>query len=220
MNTKQRGAQLLTEIFSKKVVKTAVGRLLPLHSHLPLPECRLLQEWILIHRPRTVLEIGLAYGISALAICNALESLGEGATFLAIDPNQHRDWQGIGLLNLKRGGFGTTLHFFPEPSELCLPRLRKEGWLLDFAFVDGCHRLDQVSLEFNHLDSMLRSGGIIAFDDIHLKEIGYTCDRISAMECYSELPIPPKMASLKTARIRKMHGLPSFRIRAFLKDGS
>jgi predicted O-methyltransferase YrrM len=107
----------------------------------------------------------MAYGVSTLFICEALDRLQNGARHIVSDPFQHSLWRGIGLRNLEEAGYGGMLEFHERRSEFLLPDLADQGTELDFAFVDGWHTFDQVMVEFYYINRMLRVGGVVAFDD-------------------------------------------------------
>lgn len=125
-------------------------------------------------RPVRSLEIGCAYGVSSLYICDALaSSASRGGTprHTVIDPFQSTQWRGIGVRNIRDAGLASLVDFREERSEIVLPRLLQEGVILDFAFVDGWHTFDQVLVEFYYLNRLLRVGGVIAFDDANRRSI-------------------------------------------------
>ena len=64
------------------------GDSIPLHSEISDEEGMFIQSLVRTLDPQVVLEVGLAYGISALYICDALR-IREGTRHIAIDPNQH-----------------------------------------------------------------------------------------------------------------------------------
>jgi predicted O-methyltransferase YrrM len=134
-------------------------------------EGALLQQIVADIKPRVSLEIGCAYGVSALYICEALASAPARVRHIVIDPFQSTQWRGIGRKHLRDAGFEALVDFREERSEIVLPRLVSEGVTLDFAFVDGWHTFDQVMVEFYFLNRLLRIGGVIAFDDANRRSI-------------------------------------------------
>jgi predicted O-methyltransferase YrrM len=164
------GGQVLEEIIRTGTVHTPEGEALPLQSHIPPEEGALLQRIIRRSRPRVSLEVGLAYGVSAMYICEALQDVG-AQVHIVMDPLQDQDWKGIGLHHLRRAGFADIVRFEAAPSARVLPRLVEEGVLVDFAFVDAWHTFDHTLVEFFYLDQLLRTGGIVAFDDAGMESI-------------------------------------------------
>jgi predicted O-methyltransferase YrrM len=158
--------QLLEKVLRSGVVRSADGEVLPLHSHIPPEEGRLLQRVVRGSRPpiKVSLEVGLAYGVSAMYICEALREVGADR-HIVLDPFQDEQWKGVGLHNLTLSGYADMVRFEPLPSAVALPRLIEEGVRVDFAFVDGFHTFDHTLVEFFYVDMLLRTGGILAFDD-------------------------------------------------------
>ena len=122
-------------------------------------------------KPSTSLEIGMAYGVSALYICEALSKLPHPARHIVMDPFQSTQWRGIGLQNIAAAGYAPLLEFHENRSEFVLPQLLAAGTSIEFAFIDGWHTFDQVLLEFYYLNRMLSVGGVIAFDDAERRGI-------------------------------------------------
>jgi predicted O-methyltransferase YrrM len=134
-------------------------------SHVNRETGSLLQRAVEDVRPLVSLEIGLAYGISTLFICEAIQRLPTPGRHIVIDPYQNQKWRGIGLRNIREAGFESIVDFREEASESVLPRLAAEGLQVDLAFVDGLHRFDQAFVEFFYINRLLRPGGIVLFDD-------------------------------------------------------
>ncbi len=135
-------------------------------------------------RPKTTLEVGMAYGVSTLFICEALADLPHPATHIAIDPHQSSKWHGIGLRNVQAAGFADKLRLLEERSELCLPRLLQEGTTIDLAFIDGLHHFEQCALEFYYIDRMLPVGGVVIFDDVNWPAIRHVVRLVMSYGTY------------------------------------
>lgn len=207
---------LLAEILRSGTVTGASGREVKLHSQLPLREGMLLQYWLRQYRPQRLLEIGLAYGISTLFICDAMAGL-DIEYYDVIDAFQHSEWQGIGLSNLAAAGFRQRVELHEELSELCLPRLLEQGKRYDFAFVDGWHTFDHVLVEFFYINRMLEVGGIVLFDDVHLPALQKVLAYIDGYEGYERLALPADVGNSVPMKVRRMMGLPPVRVAGFVK---
>jgi len=147
------------------------GDSIPVDSAIDDEEGSFLQNLVRQVDPKVTLEVGLAFGISALYICDALQ-IREGTRHIAIDPYQRDNdsawgsWgNGIGIANLSRAGFADIVKLIEKPSHLALPELEIAGQKVDFAFIDGNHSFDFTLVDFFYIDHMLQVGGIIAFDD-------------------------------------------------------
>ena len=146
------------------VVTDASGQTFPLQSHTSLEQCRFLQSIISANNASRCLEIGLAYGVSSLAICEATAGK-HGASLISIDPLQRSAWNNIGLLNLERAGFESIVEFHEVPSFAVLPELLREGRRVDFAYIDSVKVFDMLLVDAFYLTRLLELGGTMVFDD-------------------------------------------------------
>lgn len=207
---------LLQEIFSSQVVISEDGERLPLHSHLSLVDGQLLQTWLYEIRPKRALEIGMAYGISSLFICEALTQIGFD-DYQIVDPFQHTDWRYIGVTNMRRAGFQDAFILHAEPSELCLPGLLRQQDRFDFAFIDGFHTFDHALVDFFFINRMLEVNGIVVFDDIQLPSIQKLMAYIASYPCYKPLALPADWEHHRAIRVRRLMNSPLTRIGGFMK---
>jgi len=209
---------VLADILKKGYITLDNGEHLPLHSHLPELEGRLLQAWLTIHKPKNLLEIGMAFGVSSLYICDATRSWSINQ-YDIIDAFQSDQWQGFGVRHLREAGYGDLYRLHEKRSELCLPEFLLQGMRFDFAFIDGWHTFDQVLVEFYYINRMLEVGGMVIFDDMHLPSLQKLSSYIEAYGCYQRLPIPTELKTSKTYRVRQMMQVPASRIDGFIKTG-
>lgn len=163
---------------------------------IPTQEAHDLRRWVLKEKARNAIEIGLAYGYSALHICEGLVSgNGADAKHVVIDPWQSIEsgFAGCGLKNLGKAGVHDMVEVFEDESQLVLPRLVREGRQFDFAFIDGNHRFDAVFLDLYFLGRLVKKEGIVFLDDYNLpgirsaaaffiKNIGWTVEEIGEGE--------------------------------------
>lgn len=82
---------------------------------------RFLQRIVREIKPQTILEVGLAHGVSTRFI---RESSPE-SRYIVIDPAQHSHFQGIGLTRLREAGY--EVEFYEEESQVALPRFYAQG---------------------------------------------------------------------------------------------
>jgi predicted O-methyltransferase YrrM len=174
-------------------------------SHIDPDSAALLQRVIRELRPMRTLEIGLAYGISTMFICDALSSLSHDAKHVVIDPFQNGKWRGLGLRNVAQAGYASMIDFHEEPSEIVLPRLLAERQGFDFAFIDGLHRFDQVMVEFYFLNRLLTPGGVLVFDDADRRSVGRAIRHALTYPCYEVFAAsgPPQPAISWAGRLRR-----------------
>lgn len=133
---------------------------------LPERDCDLLRDLLVAERVGTVVEVGLAYGSSALAIGEALVTVGsERPRHIVIDPFQREAFADAGWELLCAAGLDAITTLLVEPSSAALPRLIADGVVADAAFVDGSHRFHEVFVDLYFLRRIVRPGGIIVLDD-------------------------------------------------------
>ncbi|MEU1012182.1 hypothetical protein [Streptomyces sp. NPDC005890] len=113
---------------------------------VPEGECDQLRDLLIAEGVQTVVEVGLAYASSALAIGEALVAVNAPRPrHIIIDPFQERDWSNVGWDLLRSAGLDSIASLVAAPSSIALPQLLTEGLVADAAFVDGSHRFHEVS---------------------------------------------------------------------------
>lgn len=129
----------------------------------------LLRDLLLADTAGTVVEIGLAYGSSALAIGEALTHR-RGTSpprHVALDPWQTSEFRDAGWHAIRAAGLDDICTLIRQRSQLALPRLLEEGLTVDAAFVDGSHHFHHVFVDLYFLGQIVRPGGLAALDDCH-----------------------------------------------------
>jgi predicted O-methyltransferase YrrM len=131
-----------------------------------------IRKWVMNENAVHTIEIGLAFGFSALYICEGLLLNGNpDPRHVTLDPWQSSGYANRGLEILEEAGVKSLVEFHAEKSQLALPQFLKEGRQFDLAFVDGNHRFDAVFLDLYYLGHLVRKGGIIILDDYSLPGI-------------------------------------------------
>jgi predicted O-methyltransferase YrrM len=132
---------------------------------LPNEDCDVLRDLLVSEDARVVIEIGLAYGSSALAIGEALVSRAVPETrHVIIDAYQHL-FQNAGWETIVAAGLSPFCTLLTERSQLALPRLVTGGFMADAAFVDGSHIFHNVFVDLCFLRELVCPGGLIVLDD-------------------------------------------------------
>jgi predicted O-methyltransferase YrrM len=133
---------------------------------VPEHHCDALRDLLIAEGVEAVVEVGLAYGSSALAIGEALVAVGaRRPRHVVIDPLQATEWSNVGWQLLRSAGLDTIARLVLQPSSLALPELVAEGFTADAAFVDGSHRFHEVFVDLYFLRKLVRPGGIVVLDD-------------------------------------------------------
>ncbi|MEQ7128479.1 class I SAM-dependent methyltransferase [Actinopolymorpha sp. B11F2] len=133
---------------------------------VPQHDCDLVRDLLIAEGVGSIVEVGLAYASSALAIGEALLS-GEAETpsHVVIDPFQATEWSYVGWEMIRSAGLDGTTTLILEPSSVALPHLISEKFTADAAFVDGSHRFHEVFVDLYFLRKIVRPGGVIILDD-------------------------------------------------------
>jgi predicted O-methyltransferase YrrM len=132
---------------------------------IPASDGDVLRDLLLAENPSTVIEIGLAYGSSALAIAEALAVTGSShARHVIVDAYQEK-FDGSGWAAIVGAGLTAICSLVEERSQLALPRLVAESFVADAAFVDGSHIFHNVFVDLFYLRELVRPGGLVILDD-------------------------------------------------------
>ena len=132
---------------------------------VPMHDGDALRDLLRAERARIVIEIGLGYAASALAISEALADRSDGATqHLVIDAFQDR-FHDAGWRELTAAGLDDSCTLLRERSQTALARLAADGFVADAAFVDGGHAFHDVFVDLAFLRQIVRPGGLVILDD-------------------------------------------------------
>jgi predicted O-methyltransferase YrrM len=133
---------------------------------LPERDCDLLRDLLISEGVQTVVEVGLAYGSSALAVGEALVTVGSPhPRHIVIDPFQQQAFRNVGWDLLCSAGLDSIARLIAAPSSIALAQLVADGIVADAAFVDGSHRFHEVFVDLYFLRKIVRPGGLIVLDD-------------------------------------------------------
>jgi GT2 family glycosyltransferase/predicted O-methyltransferase YrrM len=180
---------LLRDILTHDRVHRADGTPRPLSAHTTGEICHVLSGLAIQNGATQVIEVGLANGISTVALLSALADEPD-LTYDVIDPHQDTIWEGIGALNIERAGFGGRCTIHRQPSEVALPMLMTRGRKYNFAYIDGFHTFDHALLDFFYVNRMLDIGGMVVIDDAYMRAITRLARYISRYPAYQPVPIP------------------------------
>jgi predicted O-methyltransferase YrrM len=133
---------------------------------MPERDCDLLRDLLISEGAETVVEVGLAYASSALAIGEALVAAGRPRPrHIIIDPFQERAWSNVGWDLLCSAGLDSIATLMRAASSVALPQLVTADLIADAAFVDGSHRFHEVFVDLYFLRKIVRPGGLVITDD-------------------------------------------------------
>jgi hypothetical protein len=200
---------VIENIYTSGTVVGKTGCVHQLHSAIDREEGEFLYQTITNDSSiAKTLEVGCAFGLSSLYICEAIRGR-EGAKHIMIDPNQNTNYDGVGVKNLQKANVDYA-ELIEDASEFALPGILQNGQgTYDFIFLDGWHTFDHTLLDAYYATRLLRVGGILALDDADWESVGRVVDFLLSYPCYEEIgrvarPRPrgwkgklaPKLASL------------------------
>ena len=163
-------ARYLHDAYERGWVSDASGDRLELAPHsIERAQGEALRDLAVAEHAQRTVEVGLALGMSALFLCQAV--LRHGGRHVAIDPFQRESWNGAGVRTLREAGVEGLVDVIEEESQLALPRLVGEGREFDFAFVDGDHRFEGVFLDVYYMARLVRPGGLVVVDDMWMPAV-------------------------------------------------
>lgn len=191
----------LRDAFTSGEALTGSGTRAPLSSNISLDEAALLYDLVRQLRPTDSAEIGLAQGISTLAILQALHDNDAGTHHVA-DPFQ-ANYDNAGLAMIKAAGLDARFRFHETFAEKMLPDLPA----LQFVFIDSSHLFDLTIAEFVLADKRLAPGGVVAFHDTWMPAVRKVIRYILANRAYRIRCARPAR-SWKTLASRAIRALP------------
>ena len=180
---------ILKEMMNSQSALSQSGEYIPMTSGIPLSFAEALYEKILELAPAICLEVGMACGISSLAILTALRDVGGDGRLISIDPSQSTVWKGCGSTAIARSGLGTRHELIEDYDYNALPRLLAEGLKIDFAYLDGWHTFDYTLLDWFYAEKMLKVDGIIAFNDCGWPSVDKAIDFVLTHRKYTEIDV-------------------------------
>ena len=180
---------------------------------LPAGDSDVLRDLVLAEKPSTVIEIGLAYGSSALAIAEALVAAGPGdARHLIVDAYQEL-FYGSGWAAITEAGLAGLCCLIAERSQIALPRLLADGFVADAAFVDGSHIFHNVFVDLFYLRELVRPGGLVILDDCSYLSVATAVSYFEVNTGWTPEPIarPTRLRAFRLPEFRTEPSFESFR---------
>lgn len=146
---------ILKEMLTSGSATAQSGEPVPMHSNIPLAYAEALYETVRRARPRLVLEVGMAFGVSSLAILSALSDGDDQGKLISTDPVQSSVWKGCGRVAIARADLAERHELIEDYDYTALPQLLRSGVRVDFAYIDGWHTFDYTLLDWWYTDRML-----------------------------------------------------------------
>lgn len=148
-----------------------------------------LNELVLRERPQLVIEIGMARGVSTIAILTALEAVG-GGELVSIDPFQTTSFESEGLKRVSSAHLGDRHRHVDETDFAALPILLSTyAASTDLVYIDGMHTFDYTLLDAFYADKLLRVGGIVGFNDCWMPAVNRVVGWLNTHRRYDEVDV-------------------------------
>ncbi|HWA34732.1 MAG TPA: class I SAM-dependent methyltransferase [Cyclobacteriaceae bacterium] len=208
--------RLLDSIFETKKYTSSRGRVFDIFGETSKGQCEFLQHIVIDNQFKKSIEIGFAFGVSTLAICEAI-TLNEGM-HVVIDKYEMTDWDGVGLDLLSQAYLSDHIEFYEEFCYKVLPRLIDKGRSFDFCYIDSTKQFDWMLTDFFFVDKLLQVGGVIVFDDVSYPGIRKLLRYISQFPHYEVYRTYPcnRGLSVKRSMLSYLRYLP--KSEKFLKE--
>lgn len=180
----------LKEMLSEGLAYTLAGDQIPIDSNIPLAYAEALYETVLRIQPSVVLEVGMAFGISSLAVLSALRDSNRNGRLISIDPHQvSGSWKGAGVAAVARASLAEKHELVEDYDYNVLPRLLASGLRIDFAYIDGWHTFDYALLDWWYVDKMLAIGGVVGFNDCGWPAVDKVIQFVLSHRKYNEIDV-------------------------------
>ena len=145
---------------------------------------RLLATVVRFMRPKTCLELGTCYGMSAVVIISMLRAIGDFESFDTIDCNEPMFSLSKETLTNKFGDLVTCNKGLIQKE---LPKILKSKNHFDFVFHDAGHSREDYINDFNMMEPHLSSGAVIIFDDLHCDDPRFSVNPPHTYEGWKEI---------------------------------
>jgi predicted O-methyltransferase YrrM len=179
----------LREALQEGRVQHPEGHFIDVKANINARNATALHQTIRNRSPETVVEIGMAYGVSTLTILTALEANGRGR-LISIDP--YPGWQTgriVALHQINRAGLAHRHEHRGECSYLALPQLMRDGVAPDLVYIDGNHNFDYAFVDCFLADKLLPVGGVMAFNDAGWRSVFRVIRFLQKYRRYRELNV-------------------------------
>ena len=178
---------------------------------LPSRDCDVLRDFVGQSGATRAIEIGLAYGASALAIAEGLASTSIEHEHVILDPFQDL-FHDVGWRLISNAGLEQSTKLIRRRSQFALPELIVGGQTADIAFVDGSHLFHNVLLDLTYLEELVVFNGLIILDDVQHLSVAKAVAYFVANRGWTEVSMRSSETRLKAFR------LPDGRVKSSFED--
>jgi predicted O-methyltransferase YrrM len=183
---------VLEDIFATGLVQKPNGDMLKSVAGVSRENIEAIFRTIVEKKPAMVIEIGMAYGTSTLAILSALAHNGKGK-LISIDPYIKWDTgMAVALHQVEKAGFSALHQHVRKCSQVALAEMWESGFKADFIYIDGYHNVEYVMADTFFSDKILNIGGTLVFNDCGWRAVHKTVRFLQRHRRYAEEPVLPK----------------------------
>ncbi|MBC7887146.1 MAG: class I SAM-dependent methyltransferase [Ferruginibacter sp.] len=156
---------VLEAIFESGTMEiNSAGERIPLHSNTSKEQGIFLQKIFDRVKPANSLEVGFAYGISAMFILEKHREAGsEDGAHLVIEPDSY--WGTVAIHNIEKEGLTKYLQIRRDYSDKILTQLYHQNHRIQYAYIDTTKQFDTVLQDFYFINKILDVGGVVILDD-------------------------------------------------------
>lgn len=206
--------------------RRAVGRsgrvFEPIEAVSTVNNLHVLRQLMLERRPARTLEVGLAFGGSALTTAASHRELGAAAArqHVAIDPYQYLV-DHASLVALERAGLSGYVDVREQLSSIALGALAAADARFGLIYVDGSHVFENVFIDAYFGFRLLTDDGILLFDDCTVDHVTKVLRFVSANwnSFTEEVDLSAYRSDGDSLRYRAARQLGKVQLRAFRRTG-
>lgn len=172
MNASMNPAATLEQMLSERKTFDVNGKERLVTGGISKHQAYFLMDIIKTRKLRKCVETGVAYGVSSVAICQALSELeknGLECKHWGIDPCQHSEFNGSAIAALRSCGLDHLFELLEGPSHIMLPKLVEQDVKVDMVFIDGWHTFDYTLIDVFLADKLLKPGGLLIIHDMQMR---------------------------------------------------
>jgi predicted O-methyltransferase YrrM len=210
----------LEDIYRSQRVVGQTGKVFDNLGSLSTPNNLLqLRGLMMERRPERTLEVGLAFGGSALTIAASHRDLGHAANrqHVALDPFQSNSGDNSAVASLERAGLSGYVDVRLQHSSVGLAELFDRHATFDLVYVDGSHLFEDVFVDAYFGFRLLAEGGVILFDDCPIDGVAKVLKFVTTnwQGWISEVDLAPYRTDGQSLRYKIGRQLGKTQLRAF-----
>lgn len=157
--------ETIIDIFKNNAIETnGKGETIPLHSNTSIEQGIFLQKIFDQIKPSQSLEVGFAYGISAMFILEKHRDINsKNGAHIVIEPDDY--WGTAAQYNIEKEGLTKYLSIKRDYSDIVLSKLFLENFRIQYAYIDTTKQFDVIMHDFYLINKLIDVGGVIILDD-------------------------------------------------------